>query len=295
MDIHEYMENHRHGYDLVKGKRIKFKYYDFERDFINHIIDNRFSITKKSRQIHVTNLLSHYVTWFLIFNEDRSNKEIGYVSHNMDLSVRFISLVSENLRDFFDVPIKLERDNKTCIEMINGNRIKAIAATRCSMRGWTFNRVIMDEIAFVKDFDEIYALYMTSLGTGGYMTLASTPNGIETFFKIWSASIRGENDFKTLHLDWTKNPRRDIGWYEKMCEMIGDEDTIDQELHAKFTSYSPYSKSLKLGLIEPKFTPDPRTSYKPYIPYDYSLDKVKVVDNSFKGKIKRMFSFLGCG
>jgi len=288
MDIHEYMENHRYGYDLVKGETVKYEYYDFEREFINNIVNYKFSITKKARQMHVTNLLSHYVTWFLIFNEDMNNNQIGYISTKMDLSRNFISLVHKNLRHFFAYPIEFERNNKDCIEMVNGNRIKAIDTSKCAMKGWTFDRVIMDEIAFVKDFGELFPMYVSSLATDGYMTLASTPNGIETFFNIWDASASGRNGFKRLSLDWTKNPRRNKEWYDEMCK-IYDEKGIKQELHAEFVPYQP--KSLKLGFIEPKFSPDayviPR---KPYIPLEYLPSKIKkVIDKTFKGMIKRIF------
>src|SRR5690606_17133478 len=141
MDIHKYMETHRYGVDRTKEGRVKFEYLDFERNFINHIVDNRFSITKKARQMHMTTLLAHYVSWYLLFNENRDKNTIVYVSTSLNLGHHFINLVKDNLNDFH-TSIKPQRSSTTEIMMVNGNLLKVVPPKVDSFRGYTIDKLI---------------------------------------------------------------------------------------------------------------------------------------------------------
>jgi len=303
MNIHEYIENYRYGKDVNYEWPHRFKYYDFEIDFINHIHENRFSIIKKSRQMHATTLLANYVAWQLLHN--KNSITIMYMSNMLHMSQRFIELVDKSIKYFTNeigMPVDeynsmFRINSRKEINMANGNRVKGLATSKEALRGFTSDLIIFDEAAFINEIDILISSLLPTLSTGGKMIMVSTPNGLdEGFYETWKQSLNEKNTFKRMEIDWTDNPRYDKEWFDKKCRSMNmDERMIEQELWGQFIK--PFPKNLRIGLVEPKFSPDayaiPR---KPYIPIDYIKPKLKkVLDNSFKGRLLRIFSFLRRG
>jgi hypothetical protein len=241
MGIHEYIENHRYGYNLIKGKIVKFEYYDFERDFINHIVDNRFSLVKKSRQMHATNLLSNYVAHKLLFGGgDNKIETIVYISNSrQDMSARFIEMVRDNILKFYKLTNIDETstdflvDRKNEIKLKNGNMIKGSSSSPDALRGFAPSLLIMDEAAFIHQGDAMFGAALTSLGTGGKAIMVSTPNGMDPlFYKTIDLSIKGESYFKILSINWEDNPKfNNSKWYDDICRSLNrHEPQIKQEV-----------------------------------------------------------------
>lgn len=273
MDIHEYMENHRYGTDLTKGERVKLEYFDYERNFINHIIDNKFSITKKARQMHMTTLLAHYVTWFLLFNEDYENNNILYVAPKRDNCLRFINLVNDNLNDYHS-SIKPKVNTSREIEMVNGNRLKVSGPITDAFRGYKVYKLIIDEAAFI-DLSKILSVSFTNLSTNGTIDIISTTNGLNDFYKVWEGSVTESNNFKPLSIIWSDNPTYTKEWFNEMCKSLNhNQDNIDQELLAKFVpSKTKRNKNVKLqvrvseGMLEKIFLTMNKKGFTDYSKY----------------------------
>jgi hypothetical protein len=239
MDIHKYMETYRYGVDVTKEGRVKFEYLDYERNFINHINDNRFSITKKARQMHMTTLLAHYVTWFLLFNENREKSTIMFIAASSSNGKDFTRLVRENLNDFHS-SIQPQRSTTREIMMVNGNLLKTATPTADACRGYTIDKLLIDGAAYIDNLEDVLAVAFPALSTGGSATIVSTPNRYNDFFKIWENNKMMRNDFKRLSIIWSDNPKRNQEWFDQMCKNMNyDQDMIDQELLAKFIPWRP--------------------------------------------------------
>jgi phage FluMu gp28-like protein len=244
--IHEFIKNYRLAIDIPNIKTINgvpvenvVEYYDFERRIVNHIVDNRFSIIAKSRQMHMTTLLAAYTAWRMLHG-----KNVLYLSCNRASSQYFITKVKSILNN---VGVNFEVDNKTRIEIEGGGKIYTRSNRVDALKGYSPDDLIMDEAAFIDNFEDIFSAGMTSLGTDGKCILASTPNSYNGFYKVWESAIKRENDFATLKITFNNNPRYDnVKWLNNMMEALNmDRRMIDQEIHAKFIPPLPKKKSKK--------------------------------------------------
>ena len=246
MDIHTYIKDFRYGYDsTLKTKNVKFKYYDFEKKFINHINNNRFSIIKKSRQMHMTNLLSNYVAWDLLMNNNSENPPvILYFSNSSHMSHLFIEMVKDSINNFINIlgmkGVTFEDmcriNTKSEIYLKNGNRIKGTYPYPDALKGFTATLIIADECAFIQGFDAVMGYALPMLGVGGKMILVSTPNGLDGgFYKSIDLSMKGKNEFEFLSLNYQDNPQFTDEWYKDMCRINNNNQiNIKQELLGQF-------------------------------------------------------------
>ena len=257
MDIHNYIETFRYGYDVTKKEVMsKFKYFDYEKEFINHINDNRFSIIKKSRQLHITNLLSNYVAWKMLYGNYYDSENILYIANSIHLSQHFIDLVRDNIIKFIHImnnsditeETVFKTNNKLEIRLTNNCTIKGVSSSKDALRGWGPSLVIMDEAAFIDQGNSLMGAVMTSLGTGGRMIMTSTPNGLDkAFYKTFELTLEGKSGFKPMCLNWIDNPLFTYEWYEDMCRNLNmNQLQIKQELLGQFVFKKDGLKGMSL-------------------------------------------------
>ena len=99
--------------------------------------------------------------------------------------------------------------------------------------------LIIDEAAFIKSVDEIWASAQSTLSTGGKAIVLSTPNGVGNFFhKTWVKGEQGDS-WNPIKLHWTVHPERDQKWRDKQTQLLG-EKMAAQECDCDFIS-SGYS------------------------------------------------------
>lgn len=236
---------------------------DFEVDMVKFFHENKFSITKKSRQMHLSTLAASYCAWKMLFSEDYA---IGIVSQNMDESIRFIEHVRIILQnysnDLFHWEDDFVKNNKSEIRLSNGCNIKAFSANANCGRGYKINMYVFDEAAFMNLEVVIKNIIPILSSLKDYKCIIySTPSDTNYFYKLWSGAINGENEFSTKHIDWTVNPylNKDMEirdgknwspWYENMCKILNyEQDKIDSELNGLFkTNQAPASMRLNLRM-----------------------------------------------
>jgi hypothetical protein len=237
-DVHAFMENYKSGFNNIKGENELFKYYDFEREIVNLINNNRFSIILKGRQVHMSTILAAYTAWRML-----NGKTMCYYSTKMDYCKHFVTKVRMMLIKYDDdANIEFKIDNRDCIKLMGLGSLKAIS-TPTAHRGWTFDEIIYDEAAFIDRFEEAISIGLPSLATGGKAIIASTSNGYGGFYKMWESSIKGENDFIRHQITYKDMPNRDEKWVEEMKRLMNyDERLISQELYAEFVTPIPIPK-----------------------------------------------------
>lgn len=248
----QFIKDFNFGFNSDSYRKENLSLDEFDINIIGHIYENKLSIIKKSRQMHVSHLIAMYAAWHLIFRFDFS---IAWISENVASSIRILENIREILENcpkyIFDWDANVVVDNKKEIRLSNGSSIKAIAANPSAGRGYTLHMVILDEAAFIResDFKSIWqSIVMSTMALkNSKIIIASTPAYVNFFYKIWEGAIKDENAFSPLHLDWTMNPRwtKDSEvrngelwspWYENRCEMLNhDESLIRRELWAEFT------------------------------------------------------------
>ncbi len=205
--------------------RISFDPYPYQMDIFDLILNNRYIVSLISRQSGKSTLVSVYLIWYAIFNDD---KNIGVVSNNIDGAMDIVErckLIYEELPDFLKPGI-VEYNKKT-MKFENGTTLKGAATSKNSFRGRTMNVILADELAFIEPEWLADAFYMSNYPTiskskESKFIIISTPNGIGNLFhSIYSKAEKGTNAFKHYKADWRCVPERDEEWAKIEKSNIG--------------------------------------------------------------------------
>lgn len=244
---YKFLEDNLIGINSENFKCELLKLSDTDLKILKHFHENNLSLTKKSRQMHLTTLAAGYCAWMMLF---KNNIKIAIVAPRKGSSNRFIEILRIILQnysnDYFYWEDDFVTDKKGEIRLSNGSFIKSFAANKTSMRGYSYDVLIIDESAFIKP-DVIDAFIMnTDMNTHGKLITYSTPNGYNHFYKLWNESIKGNKNFDCLSVNWIDNPIYTKGlkevdgvkwspWFEERCKMLNyDEYAIKSELYGEF-------------------------------------------------------------
>jgi len=221
---------------------VNFNLYDYQKDIVNLSVAERFVICKMPRQCGKTTTLVGIMLWYVLFHETYS---VAILAHKLAQAREILSriqLAYEHLPKWIQQGI-IEW-NKGFIELENGSKILASATSSSAIRGGSFNLVYLDEFAFVENnmqesfFASVYPTI--SSGETTKVLITSTPNGLNMFYKIWTDSEEGKNNYKRIDVHWSEVPGRDEKWkaetirntseeqfrVEFECEFIGSSHTL---------------------------------------------------------------------
>ena len=176
---------------------VPFNMYDFQKDMVKSIHNNRFSIFCTPRQVGKSTTVVSYFLWYILFNEDVN---IAILANNGSLArdiLGRLQLAYENLPKYMQQGVLIW--NKGNNELENGSKIIASSTSSSAIRGGSYNMILLDEFAFVPPniADEFMAsVYPTiSSGTSTKIVIVSTPNGLNHFYKIWEDAKEKRNNY----------------------------------------------------------------------------------------------------
>ena len=194
-----------------------FEMWDFQKEMLRLFSKNRFIITKCPRQIGKTTTSVSYLLWLTLFSDSQS---VAVLANKGSLARDILAkyqLAYENL------PIWLQQGvitwNKGNVELENGSKIMAASTSASSVRGGSFNVVLLDEFAFVPSniaeefFNSVYPVI--SSGQTSKIIIVSTPKGMNLFYKLWMDAISGKNGYVPFEIHWSMVPGRDEKWKEE--------------------------------------------------------------------------------
>ena len=213
----------------VRG-RISFKTYPFQDDCTQEFIDNRFVVVNKSRQLGLSTLVAAYSVWLALFQKD---KNILVIATKLAVAQNFIKKVKTVIREMpkWLVLPEIVSDNKQMIEFSNGSSIKAVPTSDDAGRSEALSLLIIDEAAFIHNFDTLWTGLYPTLTTGGRAIILSTPNGVGgQFHKIYTDAEKGVNDFKPTLLPWSVHPEHDDEWFKTTTNNLSKRQTAQEYL-----------------------------------------------------------------
>jgi len=214
---------------------IPFKTYDFQDTCVDEFNSHRFNIILKSRQLGLSTLVAAYAVWQAIFYKE---KNILIIATKLAVAQNFIRKVKTYIKSmpkWLLVPT-ITANNKQQVEFSNGSQIKAVPTSEDAGRSEALSLLIVDEAAFVRNFDELWMGLYPTLSTGGRAILLSTPNGVGgQYHEIYTKAIRKENKFNPVKLMWDVHPERDDEWFEKETKNMSQKQ-VAQELLCDFAS-----------------------------------------------------------
>jgi len=214
---------------------LRFDTFDYQDDCIDAFINNRFNIVLKGRQLGISTITAAYATWLALFHRD---KQVLIIATKRPTAVNFIKKVKAII-SHLPAWLKLSptvTNNTQMIEFASGSSIKAIPTSDDAGRSEALSLLIVDEAAFIKNFDELWAGLYSTLSEGGNCIIISTPNGVGgQYHKLYTDAELGINDFNPIRLPWYVHPHHDEAWFQKECKQLSKRK-IAQELMCDFVA-----------------------------------------------------------
>jgi hypothetical protein len=203
----------------IKGK-IPFHLYDFQEKTVADLVQHRFNIILKARQLGISTLTAGYSLWMMTFHQDKNILVIATKQDTAKNLVTKVRVMHANLPSWMK-QICVE-DNKLSLRYKNGSQIKAVSSGEDSGRSEALSLLILDEAAFIEKIDAIWAAASQTLSTGGQCIALSTPNGVGNWYhKTWMDAQDGLNDFNFIKLFWDVHPERDQTWRDEQDKLLG--------------------------------------------------------------------------
>lgn len=214
---------------------IPFDTYDFQDDCVDQFLDNRFNIVLKSRQLGLSTLVAGYSVWMAVFKRE---KNILIIATKLAVAQNFITKVKTMIRSlpkWLLLP-DIVANNKQMIQFSHGSQIKAIPTSEDAGRSEALSLLIVDEAAFVRNFDTIWTGIYPTISTGGRVIILSTPNGAGgQYYKLYTQADAGLNEFNAIKLPWDVHPERDEAWFSQTTANMSKRQ-ISQEYLCDFTT-----------------------------------------------------------
>lgn len=208
---------------------------DYQKELVSKFHNNRFVVCMQSRQTGKSTTASSYILHYVLFN---SSKTVGILANKGETAREIlgrIQLAYEHLPKWLQQGV-VEWNKGSCV-LENNSRILAAATTGTAIRGYTFSYLFIDEAAFINEhiWDDFYkSVYPTiSSGKETKITLVSTPNGYNHFYKIWTNAEEGNNSFVTHLVTWQQVPGRDEEWMKETIRNTTQHD-FEQEHNCSF-------------------------------------------------------------
>ena len=214
---------------------IPFNTYPFQDECIKDFMGHRFYVILKSRQLGISTLSAAYAAWLALFYKD---KNVLVIATKLSVAMNFIKKVKvaiKTLPKWLVLP-EIVSNNKQSVEFSNGSQIKAIPTSDDAGRSEALSLLIVDEAAFVRNFDELWMGLYPTLSTGGRAIILSTPNGVGgQYYDLYMKADSGENEFHPIKLPWDVHPDRGNQWFENECKNLSPKQ-IAQELMCDFAA-----------------------------------------------------------
>lgn len=197
-----------------KRGTIPFETYPFQDDCVKDFQTHRLNIVLKSRQLGLSTLCAAYAAWLAIFYRD---KNILVIATKLPTAMNFIKkvrVILQNLPGWLLLP-KFE-PTKQAISFSNGSQVVAIPTSDDAGRSEALSLLIVDEAAFIRDFEDIWTGLAPTFSTGGNAIILSTPCGVGgQYYRLWMQAEHGQNDFHPIRIPWDMHPEHDQAWFDK--------------------------------------------------------------------------------
>ena len=214
---------------------VGFDLYDFQEDMVNRFHENRFNIAKLPRQSGKSTVVTAYLLWYAIFNDNVNIAILANKAATAREMLGRLQLSYENLPKWLQQGVV--NWNRGSLELENGSKILAASTSASAVRGMSFNIIFLDEFAFIPTHiaDEFFSsVYPTiSSGKSTKVIIISTPKGMNMFYKLWHDAEKGQNEYTTTEVHWQQVPGRDAAWKEQTIKNTSEEQ-FNQEFECEF-------------------------------------------------------------
>jgi hypothetical protein len=237
-DVVYFTETYMKIINIDKGL-VSFKLYDYQKEMLQSMADNRFNIIATARQAGKSTVTCAFVLWYIIFHAEKTVALLANKGETAREILGRIQLAYQHLPRWLQQGVK--EWNKGSMELENNSRVLAAATSSDNIRGYSINLLFIDEAAFIENWDSFFtSVYPTiSSGKESKIVLVSTPNGLNHFYSLWVNAREKRNGYVPIEVTYDKVPGRDSAWREQtLASMNFDIAKFEQEYCVEFMGSS---------------------------------------------------------
>ena len=263
-NILHFAENYFFIINLDEGKQ-KIKLHPYQKKALRMIRDNRFSLLLFSRQTGKSTISTIYMLWTAIFFNDQKIMLVANKENTAKEIFKRIRLAYEQLPNWLKSPVNYY--GLESLELENGSRISISTTTGTAGRGSAANLLFVDEADWIEPhllnefWASVYPIISSSMKSK--IIMASTPRDTAgLFYKLYSNSVKGENEWQSLKILWNEVPGRTEKWKQQTMASLSDIGMWRREFECEFDEVgeSALDKDLfdlmKKHTIEPMYLMD---------------------------------------
>jgi len=188
----------------------------------------------------------------------KKEKNILIIATKLKVAQNFIIKVKTMIRSlpkWLLLP-EIVSNNKQEIMFSHGSQIKAIPTSDDAGRSEALSLLIIDEAAFVRNFDTIWTGIYPTISTGGRVVILSTPNGVGgQYHKLYTEAEAGINEFNPIKLMWDVHPERGQEWFDQVTANLSKRQIAQEYLCDFAISGETYLDTATLEWIGQIVTP----------------------------------------
>lgn len=213
--------------------------YDYQKEIIENITNNRRVVVATSRQAGKTTVAVAVILHYILFNKHKSVALLANKGDSAREILDRIQIAYEALPKWIQQGVVTW--NKGSIELENGCKVIAAASSSSAIRGKSISFLYIDETAFLENWDEFFTSVYPTISSGNTtkILLTSTPNGLNHFWKICKGAQEGTNGYQYIEVKWNRVPGRDEAWKEDtLGAMSYDYEKFAQEFEVAWLGSS---------------------------------------------------------
>jgi hypothetical protein len=218
---------------LTDDTQIDIKLFDYQKNVLDVVKDNKFTILLNSYQMGISTILSCFFLHYITFN---SKKSIYVLSHKTLLSIEVINIMKSV---YYNLPFFLKGGiiNWNLKNITFDNESRIISGKFPVAIGSNADIVYIIDFAHIPDDviekEYVYIVPAVSTSKDSKLIISSSPNGYNYFYKLFQDAEAGKNDFKPVKVYWWQYPGRDEKWKENKIKIIG-EKSFSQHYNLEF-------------------------------------------------------------
>ena len=221
---------------------------DYQKGYLKHLHDNRFSIFLSCRQSGKSVTTAIDCLHEILFNNDKAGL---ILSKSGPAGVDLLSKIKDMYLFLpYHLKIGTMKWNKQSISFDNNSTISTEPFSPTAGLGQTINFLILDEFAWCppSEVDLFYNNIIPTVTTiaDAKVRIMSTQNGFNLFYKLWKAAIEKRSDYANYKVDWWQVPqyddkthtwmKRTDAWKKKMIGILGSEESFYYQYGTMFSA-----------------------------------------------------------
>jgi hypothetical protein len=222
-DIEYFLETYVKVWDKGGQKEVPFRVFPHQSRVLDGYLNHEKVVILKYRQGGITTITCGYICWLINFTP---KIKVAVVANQLQLARDsiFATIVSmmKSLPDWLQNKVT-GKDTQILKEFENKASLKAFAAGKNGIRGFSPDLLFIDEAAYLEHGNQFFTAAVGSLSAGGRIILNSTPHGMD---EVYYATIDGaknrKNTYHVVEIYWYGDPR-----FNKGLKWINAKDTTD--------------------------------------------------------------------